>query len=470
MLVNGIASMVLMLRTVCSLSVGRPLGRIGPALDEEALSRVSRCMDFLDVSAEPFTCVSSVVRRLVKGGFQELDEKQGWSGRLQRGGKYFFTRNKSSIVAFAVGGKYSAGQRFKIVGAHTDSPNLRVKPNSKKNPSNGLTQVSVETYGGGLWHTWFDRDLSIAGRVLLRQNNTEGKSNFVHKLVKVDRPILHIPNLCIHLRTPEEREAFKVNKEEHLVPILCEEIKNSLTNKESSSDKNSENSDPMATWTSNQSQELMETLSSELNCDIRDIVDFELSLYDTQKAAQGGARKEFLTSSRLDNLASCFIAVEALLDFAQKDLDSDSDVSMIALFDHEEVGSDSYQGAGSTLMRDAVVRVNDAFQPGTTSQSESFRSAIAKSLVLSVDMAHAIHPNYASKHEANHAPKLNGGIVIKSNSNQRYATNGLTSFFVRELARREEIPVQNFVVRNDCPCGSTIGPMYVSLHLIRLKR
>ena len=402
----------------------------------------------------------TVTRALTQVGFEELDEKQSWQLRLQRGGKYFFTRNRSSIVAFTVGGHYSPGNRFKIVGAHTDSPNLRIKPNSKKAASHGLSQLSVETYGGGLWHTWFDRDLSVAGRVLIRQNTTQGNSRFVHQLVHIDRPMLHIPNLCIHLRTQEERDAFKVNKEDHLVPILCEEVKNALTTK---GDNQQEKSDAevLDTWSANQSSDLLEILAAELECDVKDISDFELSLYDTQKAAHGGARNEFLSSSRLDNLASCFIAMEAIVDHASSSLETDADVSMVALFDHEEVGSDSYQGAGSTLMRDAVVRISGALHPQSHSQAETFRAAIAKSLVLSVDMAHAIHPNYAAKHEANHAPRLNGGIVIKSNSNQRYATNGLTSFFIRELAKRDKVPVQNFVVRNDCPCGSTIGPMYV---------
>jgi aspartyl aminopeptidase len=266
---------------------------------------------------------------------------------------------------------------------------------------------------------------------------------------------MNIPTLCIHLRTPEERESFKVNKEDHLVPILCEEVGNSLSPAFSTANATAEAKD---TWASSQSSELIEVLAAELSCDASDIVDFDLSLYDTQKASIGGTRQEFLSSSRLDNLASCFIALEALTDHAAESLEDDEDVSLIALFDHEEVGSDSYQGAGSTLMRDAVVRVNDAMA-ASSSDSETFRRAVARSFVLSVDMAHAIHPNYASKHEANHAPKLNGGIVIKSNSNQRYATNTATAFIVRELAKRVEAPIQNFVVRNDCPCGSTIGPM-----------
>ena len=373
------------------------LGRAVPVLSEEALSRVQRCMTFLDSAVEPFSCIDSVIQTLMKHDFHELDESKPWSKPdvIKKGGKYFFTRNRSSIVAFTVGEKYQSGNRFKIIGAHSDSPNLRVKPKSKRSGS-GLTQLSVETYGGGLWHTWFDRDLSLAGRVLLRQpSSTSSSSRFEHRLIKIDRPVLHIPSLCIHLRTPEEREAFKVNKEDHLVPILCEEIKSSLTPSTDSS-----NSSVPDAWMEGQSTELVELLAQELNCSSRDIVDFELSLFDTQKASLGGVRGEFLCSSRLDNLASCFVAMEALSDHAsQGSLADDADVSVVALFDHEEVGSDSFNGAGSTLMLDTVVRVNEALSVSSESpsvSSEAYRCAVARSFVLSVDNVNMYFSSFQS--------------------------------------------------------------------------
>lgn len=414
------------------------------------------------MSPEPFHVVSTVINRLEKCGFTALDESMLWKqGRLiKRGGKYYFTRNGSTIVAFTVGEKFIPGNGFKVIGAHTDSPNLKLKPRSKKS-SSGLIQLNVETYGGGLWHTWFDRDLSIAGRVILRNPNEDGK--FENRIMKIDRPVLRIPNLCIHLRTPEEREAFKVNKEDHLVPILCDEIEKSLGKKDNKTDEtNDSDSAEPDQWSVEQQPELLELLASELKCNVEDIIDFELSLFDTQKASLNGMRSEFLCSSRVDNLASVFVAVEALEAHSSENLKDDEDISMVAFFDHEEVGSDSNPGAGSTIMRDAVERISNALVD-TPEDSELFKAALSKSMILSVDMSHAVHPNYASKHEKNHSPKMNAGIVIKQNQNQRYATNGLTAFFVRELGRQAGIPIQEFAVRNDCPCGSTIGPILSSV-------
>lgn len=196
------------------------------------------------------------------------------------------------------------------------------------------------------------------------------------------------------------------------------------------------------------------------------VVDFEMSLYDVQKASISGIHSEFLCSSRIDNLASCFVATEALIDYASSDgLASDGDVSLIALFDHEEVGSSSAVGAGSPIMGEAVRRISSALSGGGGGGSggaydDTTASALRKSFVVSADMAHAVHPNYAGKHQKGHGPQMNRGVVIKSNANQRYASNRVTSLIVRELARRADLPEpQEFVVRNDCPCGSTIGPI-----------
>lgn len=425
----------------------------------EENERVGRCMDFIDASPEPFHCVKTVSSILEKEGFGVLHEDDLWKAnkRLKKGGKYYYTRNKSSIVAFTVGEKFKAGNGFKIIGAHTDSPNLRVKPRSKRSGS-GVTQLNVQTYGGGLWSTWFDRDLSIAGRVILRDG-----SSFSTELVKVDRPILQVPSLCIHLRTAKEREAMEINKETHLVPILAQEVAKSLEKSvEDTADTNGEEGGLKGCgWRDGQSSELMRVLSEELETAEEDIVDFDLSLFDTQGCSKTGSRSEYMVGSRLDNLASCFVAVESLVDHANTGLASDEEVSMIALFDHEEVGSNSNTGAGSPIMRDAVSRISSCFSEGGE-DSEVFKVGLAKSLVFSVDMAHAVHPNYASKHEKAHSPQMNAGVVIKSNANQRYATTGVTAFITREIARRAGVPIQEFVVRNDCPCGSTIGPIITS--------
>ena len=264
----------------------------------EEYLRVKRCIAFIDSSPEPFHVVSTVIAELSAAGFTRLDESCLWreSNSIKRGGKYYFTRNGSTIVAFTVGLLFQSGaSAFKVIGAHTDSPNLKLKPRSKKS-ANGLTQLSVEAYGGGLWHTWFDRDLSVAGRVIVRTVAPSGAVSFEHRLVKIDRPVLRVPNLCIHLKTPEERDAFKVNKEDHLVPILCDHIEKSMSGS-ASKEGSKEGDDTMADtateadsdqWSSEQQPELLSLLADELNCETADIVDFEISLYDTQGAATSG--------------------------------------------------------------------------------------------------------------------------------------------------------------------------------------
>jgi aspartyl aminopeptidase len=331
------------------------------------MDKARRCIQFLDACPEPFHVIKSVTARLGAAGFVALSEGDSWreKGNLVAGGKYYFTRNGSSIVAFIVGGQYKPGNGFKVIGAHTDSPNLRLKPRSKKS-SSGVIQLNVECYGGGLWHTWFDRDLSIAGRVILR--DPVDPTKFSHRLVKVNRSVLRIPNLCIHLKSQKEREAFAVNSEDHLMPILCSEVRKSINKPAIDTDlapaKKAKYeagvADLQEPWKAGQQPELLELVAQELDCTVAEIVDFELSLYDTQGAALSGSTSEFLCSSRLDNLASCFAAVEALETHSASSAAQDEDVSVVALFDHEEVGSNSYSGAGSTLIGDAVERISFA--------------------------------------------------------------------------------------------------------------
>ena len=204
-----------------------------PELQKEEEERVKRCIQFLDASPEPFHVVSTAESMLQAAGFKPLKEDSLWrkTGAIKRGGKYYFTRNGSSMLAFVVGSKWNEDQSaFKIIGAHTDSPNLKLKPRSKRSGS-GVIQLNVECYGGGLWHTWFDRDLSLAGRVILRQPD----DTFAHRLVRINRPVLRVPNLCIHLRSADEREVFKVNKEDHMIPILCDHVEKTMSSSSSSS-------------------------------------------------------------------------------------------------------------------------------------------------------------------------------------------------------------------------------------------
>lgn len=425
---------------------------------ESEIPLAKEMMKFIDDSPDPFHAVDTACRMLEEVGFTAWKEDEEDSS-LVPGGKYYFTRNRSTLVAFAVGQKYAPGNGFKVIGAHTDSPNLKVKPRSKRTTGvggpSGAIQLGVECYGGGMWHTWFDRDLGVSGRVFVAD---EDGGMIRQELVKINRALLRVPTLAIHLQTPAERKTFEINKENHLSPILATAVKDSLTGKAAASDDKEKDG-----WTEHQEPLLVQILASELKVPASRIIDFELNLFDVQPSSLGGARSEFVHASRLDNLASCFISLKALRNHVEEGgLDEDVDISVVAMFDHEEVGSSSATGAGSPILGEAVERISHALMSSSESTFSPalYDRAIRRSLVLSVDQAHAVHPNYASKNEMNHGPKMNDGMVIKRNSNQRYATNGPTGLIVRELAKRASLPpMQEFVVRNDCACGSTIGPI-----------
>ena len=447
--------------------------------DNAALLLVQQAMDYLNASTDPFWAVHTTAQRLQQAGFEELNDASppNWAVTLQPGGKYYFTKNRSTLVAFCVGPKYQpqTATTVTIIGCHTDSPNLRVKPRSIRK-SNSCRLIGVECYGGGLWHTWFDRDLGLSGRVWVRQSNDNNNDNdnndnntndkIQSQLVQVRRPVLRISNLAIHLQTAKEREAFAVNKEDHLSPILATEAQHALMQPAATSTTTTTTT---TTWQDHQEPALLQILAQELQCDIKDIVDFELSLFDVQGASVGGAFGEFLYSARLDNLASCFLAVQGLLDYCCNDSDDtesplsfqNSDaISMICLYDHEEVGSSSAVGAASPVLSAAVPRILASLNGGTPTPPDVLAATLAASLVLSSDQAHAVHPNYAAKHEKAHQPHMNAGMVIKRNSNQRYATTPWTGVVMREIARRAGLPeLQEFIVRQDCGCGSTIGPL-----------
>lgn len=380
---------------------------------------------------------------------------------MKPGGKYYLTRNGSSIVAFAVGGEWRPGGPVGMVGAHTDSPCLRLKPVSRKSAA-GYLQVGVETYGGGIWHSWFDRDLSVAGRVMV----ADGEGGFEQRLVKVDKPVLRIPTLAIHLdRAPE----FSPNKETELFPIVG--LAAAELNKKPPSggaDEPKEEADgfqPLKAVTERHHLPLVSLVAAEAGVSPDDIADFELVLYDTQKSCLGGLDDEFVFSPRLDNQEMTFCSVMGLIrsvsssDSSSPSLDADPSIRMIACFDHEEVGSTSAHGADSNLLPAVLRRLS--VLGGAASEAAAFEQTLSRSFLVSADMAHAVHPNYAAKYESAHQPAMNGGVVIKVNANQRYATNSPGIVLVREAARvaQPPVPLQLFVVRNDSPCGSTIGPM-----------
>ncbi|KAL9247507.1 hypothetical protein vseg_020933 [Gypsophila vaccaria] len=424
---------------------------------DDATSVASDLINFLNVSPTAFHAVDESKRRLKEAGFESISERDDWN--LKAGKKYFFTRNYSTIVAFAVGQKYVAGNGFYIIGAHTDSPCLKLKPVSKVSKG-GYLEVGVQTYGGGLWHTWFDRDLTIAGRIVIRKVQ-DGSTSYSHRLIRIQDPIMRIPTLAIHLDRGVN-DGFKPNTQSHVTPILATLVKEELNKVVDAKDllEDKDQTENSKTKTQKHHSLLLKLLADNAGCEPGDICDFELQACDTQPSIIGGALKEFVFSGRLDNLCSSFCSLKALIDAtcSEASLEDESGVRMVALFDHEEVGSNSAQGAGSPVMVDAMSRVTNAFG----SDFKILEKVVQKSFFVSADMAHALHPNYMDKHEENHQPKMHGGLVIKHNANQRYATNAITSFIFREIGEKHKLPVQDFVVRNDMPCGSTIGPILAS--------
>ena len=367
-----------------------------------------KLLAFLHSSPTPFHVVKVLSEALQEKDFVELKEENKWD---LKPGKYFVKRNGSSIIAFQLGERPIEETGIRMVGAHTDSPGLKLKP-SPVLRRKGLFQLGVEVYGGALLNPWFDRDLSIAGRM------TKTKKNGVIESIIMDakEPLAFIPSLAIHL----DREANKnksVNAETDIIPVISSETQlNKL--------------DDLFAANLKKGETLLST---------------DLFFYDTNRASLVGAKKEFLAAARLDNQLSCFCAISALLEAEP------SKSCLVVLNDHEEVGSASYAGADGSFLLDFFERINE--------NSEARLRTIARSLLVSTDNAHAVHPNYPEKHEENHGPIINKGIAIKHNANQRYATNSETAGYVKRLCLENKIPLQEFVNRGDMSCGSTIGPI-----------
>ncbi|KAG7032012.1 putative aspartyl aminopeptidase, partial [Cucurbita argyrosperma subsp. argyrosperma] len=433
-------------RPLCSVSDSTPQSSSSEIGSSSSI--VGDLLDYLNESWTQFHATAEAKRQLVAAGFHLLNEDEDWN--LKPGGRYFFTRNMSCLVAFSIGEKYVPGNGFHVIAAHTDSPCLKLKPKSSSNKCNCL-MVNVQTYGGGLWHTWFDRDLSVAGRVIVRGSD----GSYLHKLVKVRRPLLRIPTLAIHLDRTVNQDGFKPNLETHLIPLMAMKME------DNSMESKNEGNDPLLKDALHPL--LKQVISEELCCAADDIVSFELNVCDTQPSCLGGGNEEFILSGRLDNLASSYCAFRALIDScgSHGDLISEQAVRMVALFDNEEVGSGSIQGAGAPTMFQAMRRVASDIAQGHVGEGV-FERAFRQSFLVSADMAHGVHPNFMDKHEEHHRPEMQKGLVIKHNANQRYATSGVTAFLFRELGRIHNLPTQDFVVRNDMGCGSTIGPILAS--------
>lgn len=428
-------------------------------------------VDFLNASPSPYHAVDNIKKHLLSHGFNELSERDEWNGKVSKKGKYFVTRNNSSIIAFIIGNLWKPGNPIAITGAHTDSPVLRIKPVSKRT-TEGFMQIGVECYGGGIWHSWFDSDLSIAGRVFVNEKST-GKC--ASKLVNLDKPLLKIPTLAIHLdRTVNEK--FQFNKESQLLPIagLSNKDGNNKKNNKgccNDSKENTEDAKFIKAIVERHHNDLLELIAKEINIEsVNEIEDFELILYDNKKSCLGGLHDEFIFSGRLDNLTSCFTSMHGITE-ATGDIDNEIGIRLMASFDHEEIGSSSAQGADSNFLPNILERLtilngddSDISKPNNISK---ILQSSSKSFFLSSDVAHGVHPNYASKHESNHKPNLGEGPVIKVNANQRYMTNSAGIILIKKISEISKIPLQFFVAANDSPCGSTIGPILASKTGIR---
>ncbi|MDH5357426.1 MAG: M18 family aminopeptidase [Gammaproteobacteria bacterium] len=375
---------------------------------------------FLDDSPTPFHATTEMGERLEQNGFERLNELDSWG--VLPAGRYYVTRNESAIIAFSVPETALEETGFRLVGAHTDSPCLQVKPQPEK-VKQSLFQLGVEVYGGALLNPWFDRDLSMAGRV----SYVDSKQTINHTLIDFNKAIATIPSLAIHLDR-EANENKKINAQHHLPPIVMQ-------------------------ISAGDNIDFRELLKLQVNkqyplLDVAKVLDYEISLYDTQPAAITGMNDDFISSARLDNLLSCYVGLDALIN-------SDAtQASLLICSDHEEVGSVSTSGAQGSFLESVLIRL--------CRDSEQLHRMLQRSIMISADNAHAVHPNYADKHDTEHGPKLNHGPVIKTNANQRYATNSETSAYFRLLCEQVDVPVQDFVVRTDMACGSTIGPLTAS--------
>ncbi|KPV78582.1 uncharacterized protein RHOBADRAFT_33267 [Rhodotorula graminis WP1] len=444
-------------------------------LNSPALAPARNFLSFVDASPTPFHAVANCVAKLEKAGFSRLHERDSWADKIKPGSKLFVTRNQSSIIAFTV--PADAGTKplgISVAGCHTDSPRFILKPVSKREKV-GFTQVGVETYGGGLWATWMDRDLGLAGRVTLSGAKGASADTYTSHLVLVREPILRMPTIAIHLERTQN-DKFFYNPETQQVPILAlasKELNKTLLGDNGGSATAGEVSfaDPLDI-TSHHSPVLLHTVARQLSAELGEEVtpaqihDFELSLFDVQPATIGGALNEFIFSARLDNLFSSFAATEALIAASEStSTPSDGRVAMMALFDNEEVGSVSAYGAESNFIESVIERVAVALKGDGETEAEAYQRTLAKSFLLSTDVAHSVHPGFVEKHEENHRPLINSGIVIKTNSKQRYATTSNTVFPLRRVAAEAGVPLTEFVVRNDCACGSTIGPLVSKIGL-----
>lgn len=367
-------------------------------------------MSFIDKTPNAYYCVENVKKILEKNGFKELKENESWE-KVSNGGKRFVVRNDSSIIAFDAGDFTSVEDGFNIVAVHGDSPAFTIK----KNPDmfDGMyLKLNTNSYGGMINYTWFDRPLSLAGRVISKENG-----NLSKELINIDRDLLVIPSQAVHINR-EVNESAVFNRQNDMIPVM------SLTN----------------------SKVLNEVIREELvknNVKIDKIYDYDLYVYNRDKAKQIGLNNDMIMAPRLDDLGSVYPALQAFIDSENKDT-----INVLAIFNNEEIGSLTQQGADSSFLKDVLSRIADA-------KTMDFNEALANSFMISADNAHASHPNAASKSDPTNKVELNKGVVIKHNTN--YTTDGLSSAVFKMLCEEANVPYQDFECRSDMRCGATLG-------------
>lgn len=370
-----------------------------------------KLLKFIQKSPTAFQTVEEMSQRLQKEGFKELKEEKHWD--LKAGGNYFVTRNHSAVIAFSIPKK--PAWKFHIMASHSDSPALKIKENPEMEVEKAYIKLNVERYGGMLLAPWFDRPLSVAGRLIVRKNG-----EIQEKLVAVDKDLLVIPNLAIHMNR-EVNDGYKYNVQKDMLPLY--------------SDYDGKGS-------------FMKLMAAEADVAEEDILGHDLFLYDRTPGTVWGANEEFISAPRLDDIQCAFASLEGFLRGERKE-----SIAVHCVLDNEEVGSTTKQGAASTFLKDTLMRIN----MGLGRTQEEYLMTLADSFMVSADNAHALHPNHTDKTDPVNRPVLNGGIVIKYNANQKYCTDGVSAAIFKDICDRAEVPYQTFVNRSDMAGGSTLG-------------
>ena len=390
---------------------------------------INRLLKFLDASPVNFLAARNIACELEQNGYRRLDPQQPL-GELKAGDKVYVTKNDSSVYAFHLGRKPLAETGFHMICAHSDSPTFRVKPHAEMTGEGGLVRLNTEVYGGPILSTWFDRPLTLAGRVIVRGKDAMSPETM---LMHVRRPLLQISNLAIHFNR-QVNDGVKLSKQKDMLPLL------GLINNELEQGNLLMNV-------------IVEELSKQRPVSHEDILDFDLYLADTQPACTFGVHDEFISSGRLDDLSMCFAGLEALIAAPESDT-----TQVLAIFDNEETGSQTKQGAGSPFLASMLMRIARQ-QSGT---EEAYWQAVERAFMISADNAHAFHPNYAEKYDPTNHPMLGGGPAIKFNASQKYASDAVSAAIFAEICRKAGVPCQRFVNHSDVAGGSTLGNILAS--------